>query len=66
MRGLGLEDRIEVLLCDYRALPPPQNSNGAYDKIISIEMLEAVGKEYLATYFECVRLEDKFCKSELF
>ncbi|GME50006.1 Cyclopropane-fatty-acyl-phospholipid/mycolic acid synthase [Neofusicoccum parvum] len=54
IRDAGLEDRIEVLLCDYRALPPPQNENGAYDKIISIEMLEAVGKEFLVTYFECV------------
>lgn len=54
IRDAGFEDRIEVLLCDYRALPPPQNGRGAYDKIISIEMLEAVGKEFLATYFECV------------
>lgn len=54
IREAGLEDRIEVLLCDYRALPPPQNERGAYDKIISIEMLEAVGKEFLVTYFECV------------
>ncbi|KAF2083273.1 cyclopropane-fatty-acyl-phospholipid synthase [Saccharata proteae CBS 121410] len=52
IRDAGLEDRIEVLLCDYRALPqPPQ---GAYDKIVSIEMLEAVGREFLVTYFECV------------
>lgn len=54
IREAGLEDRIEVLLCDYRALPPPQNERRAYDKIISIEMLEAVGKEFLVTYFECV------------
>ena len=25
-----------------------------YDKIVSIEMLEAVGEEYLGTYFACV------------
>lgn len=54
IREAGLEDRIKVLLCDYRALPPPQNPNGAYDKIVSIEMLEAVGKEFLVTYFECI------------
>lgn len=54
IREAGLEDRIEVQLCDYRALPPPQNENGAYDKIVSIEMLEAVGKEFLVTYFECI------------
>ena len=45
----GLSSKIEVLLCDYRALPQP--AEGFYDKIISIEMLEAVGREYLDTYF---------------
>jgi cyclopropane-fatty-acyl-phospholipid synthase len=47
----GYEDKIEVKLVDYRALPIPQVP---YDKVVSIEMLEAVGKEYLHTYFECV------------
>lgn len=48
----GLTDQIEVLLCDYRALPMPRE--GPYDKIVSIEMLEAVGREYLDTYFTCI------------
>lgn len=48
----GFTDNIEVLLCDYRALPTPKA--GRYDKIVSIEMLEAVGAEFLHTYFECV------------
>lgn len=47
----GLSHRIEVLLMDYRALPVPQRP---YDKIVSIEMLEAVGREYLSTYFACI------------
>lgn len=47
-----LSDRIDVLLCDYRALPAP--ANGYFDKVVSIEMLEAVGREYLDTYFECI------------
>ncbi|KAG5984080.1 hypothetical protein E4U55_006112 [Claviceps digitariae] len=47
----GLCDRIEVQLIDYRKLPTPEQP---YDKIISIEMLEAVGEEYLSTYFACV------------
>lgn len=47
----GLTDRIEVLLMDYRALPVPAKP---YDKIISIEMLEAVGREFLSTYFGCI------------
>ncbi|MCJ1395389.1 hypothetical protein MMC18_008273 [Xylographa bjoerkii] len=48
----GYTDNIEVLLCDYRALPTPRE--GLYDKVVSIEMLEAVGKEYLDTYFDCI------------
>ncbi|KAK2624413.1 hypothetical protein QTJ16_006363 [Diplocarpon rosae] len=47
----GFEDRIEVLLMDYRALPTPKV---LYDKVVSIEMLEAVGAEYLETYFSCI------------
>jgi len=41
----GLEDRITLLECDYRDL------TGQYDKLVSIEMLEAVGHEYYDTYF---------------
>lgn len=55
----GMSGRIEVLLCDYRTLPPPEE--GWYDKIVSIEMLEAVGAEFLDTYFECV---NRFLKPE--
>lgn len=47
----GFSDKIEVLLTDYRDLETPENP---YDKIVSIEMLEAVGKEYMATYFNAV------------
>lgn len=42
----GLEDKIEFKLCDYRHL------EGTFDKIISIEMIEAVGHEYLPEYFK--------------
>lgn len=51
IRDQGLEDRIEVKLTDYRELPVPEKR---FDKIVSIEMLEAVGQEYLATYFGCI------------
>jgi cyclopropane-fatty-acyl-phospholipid synthase len=40
----GLGDRIEVRLQDYRDL------TGQFDKLVSIEMLEAVGHEYLRDY----------------
>ncbi|ORX95702.1 Mycolic acid cyclopropane synthetase-domain-containing protein [Clohesyomyces aquaticus] len=52
IRAAGLENHITVLLCDYRNLQVP--ATGPYDKIVSIEMLEAVGKEYLDTYFSCI------------
>lgn len=52
IREAGLQDKIEVLLCDYRNLQVPEE--GPYDKFVSIEMLEAVGREYLDTYFACV------------
>lgn len=48
----GYTNHIKVLLCDYRALPAP--SGKLYDKVVSIEMLEAVGREYLEMYFECI------------
>jgi len=41
----GLSDRVEVVLRDYREI------TGQFDKIVSIEMLEAVGDRYLETYF---------------
>lgn len=41
----GLDDRVEVLLCDYRDL------TGEYDKLVSIEMIEAVGQRYLPAFF---------------
>jgi cyclopropane-fatty-acyl-phospholipid synthase len=46
----GFEDKITVLLMDYRdeALPVPE---GGFDKVVSIEMLEAVGSEFLGAYF---------------
>ena len=42
----GLQDKITLLKEDYRLL------EGKYDKLVSIEMIEAVGKEYLPTFFK--------------
>jgi cyclopropane-fatty-acyl-phospholipid synthase len=41
----GLQDKVTLLLEDYRDL------RGSYDKLVSIEMIEAVGHQYLDTYF---------------
>lgn len=42
----NLEDKITLLKKDYREL------DGQYDKLVSIEMIEAVGKKYLTSFFE--------------
>ncbi|WP_051938724.1 SAM-dependent methyltransferase [Luteibacter sp. 9135] len=41
----GLGDRVTLLLEDYRDL------TGSYDKVVSIEMIEAIGAAYQETYF---------------
>jgi len=47
----GLQDRVTLLLTDYRDMV------GQYDKLVSVEMIEAVGDEFLSTYFAaCDRL----------
>ena len=43
----GLSDRVTVVMEDYRDL------KGQYDKLVSIEMIEAVGHEFFDTYFQC-------------
>jgi len=43
----GLEQNIEIRLQDYREI------KGLYDKIVSIEMLEAVGHRYFGRFFQC-------------
>jgi cyclopropane-fatty-acyl-phospholipid synthase len=47
----GLDGQIEVVCTDYRDL------RGSYDKLVSIEMIEAIGHQYFDTYFaQCSRL----------
>jgi len=45
----GLADRVAIQLRDYRDLR--RDVDGTFDKLVSIEMLEAVGYEYLPRYF---------------
>jgi cyclopropane-fatty-acyl-phospholipid synthase len=45
VRRAGLQDRVTVLLSDYRDL------TGRYDKLVSIEMIEAVGWRNIGTFF---------------
>lgn len=50
VREAGLEDRVSVLLQDYRDRSEI-GRQGLYDKLVSIEMIEAVGWQYFATFF---------------
>jgi cyclopropane-fatty-acyl-phospholipid synthase len=45
VRRAGLEDRVTVLMRDYRDL------RGRFDKLVSIEMIEAVGWQHVGTFF---------------
>ena len=44
----GVSDRVEIVLEDYRI------QTGQYDAVLSCEMIEAVGREYLDSYFQIV------------
>jgi len=48
MRDEGLEHLVDIRIVDYREV------EGRFDRIVSIEMLEAVGHRYLGTYFETI------------
>ncbi|MGC3999285.1 MAG: cyclopropane-fatty-acyl-phospholipid synthase family protein [Anaeromyxobacter sp.] len=51
VRRAGLEGRVKVLLCDYRDLA------GTYDKLVSVEMIEAVeGSAHGAFFRKCAAL----------
>jgi cyclopropane-fatty-acyl-phospholipid synthase len=51
VREAGLEERVSVVMRDYRDL------RGRFDKLVSIEMIEAVGWQYFETFFRrCAEL----------
>lgn len=49
IKEAGLEDKITLLLEDYRDLQ--KNYAGQFDKLVSIEMIEAVGWKFYNTFF---------------
>lgn len=57
IKAAGLEDRIVVVQADYREL----DKFAPFDKIVSIEMIEHVGHDFLDTYFACV---DRYLKAD--
>ena len=49
IKDAGLNNKVNVMFLDYRDL------NEKYDRIASIEMIEAVGEKYLDKYFETIK-----------
>ncbi len=49
VRDAGLQDQVTLLMQDYRDL------QGQFDKLVSIEMIEAIGAEYLDTYMAALQ-----------
>jgi cyclopropane-fatty-acyl-phospholipid synthase len=49
MFAAGLNDKVDIRLQDYR------DERGTYDRIASIEMIEAVGERFWPTYFQQIR-----------
>ncbi|KAM7270443.1 hypothetical protein ACFE04_029657 [Oxalis oulophora] len=49
VKEVGRQDHIKFLLCDYRQLPKSHK----FDRIISCEMIEAVGHEFMEEFFGC-------------
>lgn len=45
----GLADKVDIMFRDYR------DEDGVYDRIVSVEMFEAVGEAYWPTYFETLK-----------
>lgn len=48
-QAAGVADRVDIELADYRTI------RGEYDAVLSVEMIEAVGLEFLPTYFSTLR-----------
>jgi len=49
IKELKLDDKVTLELCDYRDL------KGKYDRVVSIEMIEAVGEKYWKNYFKKIK-----------
>lgn len=52
VKRAGLEDRVRIHLMDYRLMP--EAWKGSFDRLVSVEMMEAVGREYMNTFWKQV------------
>ena len=46
IQAAGLSDKVDIRFCDYR------EAEGSFDRVVSIEMFEAVGERYWPTFFD--------------
>ncbi|CEL52062.1 cyclopropane-fatty-acyl-phospholipid synthase [Rhizoctonia solani AG-1 IB] len=52
IRAAGVESRVRIWLMDYRCVP--ESWAGLFDRFVSVEMIEAVGREFLTEYWAIV------------
>ncbi|KAG8768500.1 hypothetical protein FRC12_005515 [Ceratobasidium sp. 428] len=52
IRAASVQSRVRIWLMDYRSIP--ESWNASFDRFVSIEMIEAVGLEFLPTYWGVV------------
>ncbi|KEP53013.1 cyclopropane-fatty-acyl-phospholipid synthase [Rhizoctonia solani 123E] len=52
IRAAGVESRVRIWLMDYRCVP--ESWTGTFDRFVSVEMIEAVGREFLTEYWAIV------------
>lgn len=54
VRAKGLQDKIHFELIDYRVFAKQSHNHKRFERIVSCEMIEAVGHNHLGSFFECV------------
>ncbi|PHH72158.1 hypothetical protein CDD80_4737 [Ophiocordyceps camponoti-rufipedis] len=48
IRAAGLQDRIDIIVCDYREVP---RVKGGYDRVVSVEMVQYVARDSITRFF---------------
>ena len=57
----GFSERIRVHFMDYRRIKDHKDWKGAFDRFVSVEMMEHVGKDFLKEYWSVVDYALKPC-----
>lgn len=54
LSAAGFADRVQVHLMDYRLIHEKEEWKGAFDRFVSVEMVEHVGKDYFEDFWGVV------------